>query len=54
LIAIIIIIACAKIGGYVSLKLGFPSVLGELTVGILLGPSVFECGVRLLVQRMER
>jgi len=42
LIAIIIIIACAKIGGYVSLKLGFPSVLGELTVGILLGPSVFD------------
>ena len=42
LIALIIIIACAKIGGYVSLKLGLPSVLGELTVGILLGPSVFD------------
>jgi Kef-type K+ transport system membrane component KefB len=42
LIAIVIIITCAKIGGYVSLKLGLPSVLGELIVGIFLGPSVFD------------
>lgn len=41
-IAIVIIIAAAKIGGYISLKLGQPSVLGELAVGIILGPSVFD------------
>ncbi len=41
-IAIVIIIAAAKLGGYLSLKLGQPSVLGELTVGIILGPSVFD------------
>jgi len=39
-IALVIIIAAAKIGGYFSIKLGQPSVLGELTVGIILGPSV--------------
>ena len=42
LIALVIIIASAKIGGFVSLKLGQPSVLGELAVGIILGPSVFN------------
>ena len=41
-IALVIIIAAAKMGGYLSLKLGQPSVLGELAVGILLGPSVFD------------
>jgi len=41
-IAIVVIIAAAKIGGYISLKLGQPSVLGELAVGIILGPSVFD------------
>ena len=39
-IILVIIIAAAKIGGYISLKLGQPSVLGELVVGIILGPSV--------------
>ncbi len=39
-IAIVIIIAAAKVGGYISLKLGLPSVLGELVAGIILGPSV--------------
>ena len=42
LIAIVVIIAAAKIGGYISLKLGQPSVLGELAVGIILGPSVLD------------
>ena len=42
LIAIVVIIAAAKIGGYLSLKLGQPSVLGELAVGIILGPSVLD------------
>ena len=41
-IALVIIIAAAKIGGYISLKLGQPSVLGELAVGIILGPSVLD------------
>jgi Kef-type K+ transport system membrane component KefB len=39
-IAIVIIIAAAKVGGYISLKLGLPSVLGELIAGVILGPSV--------------
>ena len=41
-IALAIIVFAAKIGGYLSLKLGQPSVLGELLVGILLGPSVLN------------
>ena len=41
-IALVIIITAAKIGGYVSLKLGLPSVLGELAVGLILGPSVLD------------
>ncbi len=41
-IALVIIITAAKIGGYVSLKLGQPSVLGELAVGIILGPSILN------------
>lgn len=41
-IALAIIIAAAKLGGYLSYKLGQPSVLGELLVGLLLGPSVID------------
>ena len=41
-VAIGIIIAAAKVGGYISLKLGFPSVLGELAAGVILGPSVLN------------
>jgi Kef-type K+ transport system membrane component KefB len=37
-----IIISAAKVGGYLSYRLGQPSVLGELLVGILLGPSVIN------------
>lgn len=39
-LALAILIAAAKIGGYLSYRLGQPSVLGELLIGILLGPSV--------------
>lgn len=39
---LIIILAAAKLAGYVSSRLGQPSVLGELLVGILLGPSVLN------------
>ena len=42
LIAITIIVLAAKLGGYLSLKLGQPSVLGELAVGIILGPSILD------------
>jgi Kef-type K+ transport system membrane component KefB len=41
-LALAIIIAFAKAGGYLSYKIGQPSVLGELLVGILLGPSVLN------------
>ncbi len=41
-LALAIIIAFAKVGGYISYRIGQPSVLGELIVGILLGPSVIN------------
>ncbi len=41
-LAISILIFAAKLGGYVSYRLGQPSVLGELIVGILIGPSVIN------------
>ncbi len=37
-----IFIALAKAGGYISLRLGQPSVLGEIIVGVLLGPTLFD------------
>ena len=37
---IAVILFSAKIAGYFSIRLGQPSVLGELIVGILLGPSL--------------
>jgi Kef-type K+ transport system membrane component KefB len=40
--AIAIIIVAAKAGGYISLRLGQPSVLGELVAGLVLGPSVLN------------
>lgn len=39
-LALSIIIMAAKLGGYLSYRLGQPSVLGELLVGIILGPTV--------------
>jgi Kef-type K+ transport system membrane component KefB len=39
---LIIILTAAKIGGLLSIKLGQPSVLGELLAGIILGPSLFN------------
>jgi Kef-type K+ transport system membrane component KefB len=41
-IALAIIIFAAKLGGFFSLRLGQPSVLGELLVGVFLGPSVLD------------
>jgi Kef-type K+ transport system membrane component KefB len=37
-----IILLSAKFAGYLSIRLGQPSVLGELLVGILLGPSLIN------------
>ena len=37
-----VILLSAKLAGYLSVRLGQPSVLGELLVGILLGPSVID------------
>lgn len=34
------ILAASKLAGNISVRLGQPSVLGELLVGIILGPSV--------------
>lgn len=39
---VLIILLSAKLAGYVSVRLGQPSVLGELLVGILLGPSLID------------
>ena len=37
-----LILLAAKAAGYLSTRLGQPSVLGEILVGILLGPSLFD------------
>ncbi|MEZ4518450.1 MAG: cation:proton antiporter [Chloroflexota bacterium] len=42
ILAIVIIIIAAKAGGYISIRLGQPSVLGELVAGIILGPTVLN------------
>lgn len=42
LLALALVIAAAKLGGWLSNRMGQPAVLGELTVGLLLGPSVLN------------
>ena len=39
---LVVILLAAKAAGYLSTRLGQPSVLGELLVGVLLGPSVIN------------
>ncbi|MBE0695924.1 MAG: cation:proton antiporter, partial [Anaerolineaceae bacterium] len=39
---LMVIILFAKIASYISIRLGQPSVLGELLVGILLGPTLLD------------
>lgn len=41
-LALALILVAAKIGGYLSLRLGQPTVLGELIFGLLIGPSAFD------------
>ena len=40
--ALAVLITAAKLGGYVSLRLGQPAVLGELLAGLILGPSLLD------------
>jgi Kef-type K+ transport system membrane component KefB len=40
--ALMVIIAAAKAGGWLAVRLGQPAVLGELLVGVLLGPSLLD------------
>jgi len=42
ILALGIIIVAAKLGGYLSSKLGQPAVAGELLAGLILGPSVLN------------
>ncbi len=41
-LALAVLIAAAKIGGLLSMRLKQPAVLGELMVGIVLGPSLLD------------
>ena len=41
-LALAVMILLAKVGGYLSYRLGQPAVLGELLMGIILGPSVIN------------
>jgi len=41
-LALALIIIAAKSGGYLAIRIGQPAVLGELIVGIILGPSVLD------------
>ncbi len=41
-LALIVIIAAAKAGGWLAVRLGQPAVLGELLVGVILGPSLLD------------
>ena len=42
ILAIVVIVTAAKLSGYASMRLGQPAVLGELIVGLLLGPTLLD------------
>ena len=42
ILLLLIILPASKLAGYLSIRLGQPSVLGELLVGVLLGPSLLD------------
>lgn len=42
LLALALVIAAAKMGGWLSNRVGQPAVLGELVIGLLLGPSALN------------
>lgn len=41
-LTLVIILVAAKLGGYLATRFGQPSVLGELLIGVVLGPSVID------------
>jgi len=41
LLQIFVLLLCAKIAGHLSRKMGQPPLVGEIIIGILLGPSIF-------------
>ena len=42
ILVVFIIIVAAKVGGYLSVRLGQPAVVGEVLAGLILGPSVLN------------
>lgn len=40
--SLMVIISCAKLGGWLADRAGQPAVLGELLVGLFLGPSLLD------------
>ena len=40
--SLVLIIVSAKVAGYISTRLGQPSVLGELLAGLILGPTLID------------
>jgi Kef-type K+ transport system membrane component KefB len=42
ILLLLIILPASKLAGYLSIRLGQPSVLGELLMGVLLGPTVLD------------
>lgn len=42
ILLLLIVLPASKLAGYVSIRLGQPSVLGELLIGVLLGPSLID------------
>ncbi len=42
LIILVIVLVAAKASGLLAVRLGQPSVLGELLAGVILGPSVID------------
>jgi Kef-type K+ transport system membrane component KefB len=42
LLALAVILVATKGAGYLSTRLGWPAVLGELLVGLILGPTVLD------------
>jgi len=42
ILLLLIILPASKLAGYASIRLGQPSVLGELLVGVVLGPSLID------------
>lgn len=42
ILLIVILLSAAKVAGYLTIRIGQPAVLGELLVGLILGPSVID------------